>query len=131
MLGIIFFLWAGKCWLGTFPASIYLFKVKNTNIIKRCEICSKLTINIRERCQWNICWVTETKTKTVKSNIAWYYRPWNKRRISGNVRRKNNEIFLCLTVMSFFVVLVVLKKFFFFYFQKVVISLLEKSQPFA
>ena len=26
------------------PANIYLFKVNNRNISKRCEICSKLTI---------------------------------------------------------------------------------------
>ena len=27
----------------TFPANVYLFKNNNRNIIKRCEICSKLT----------------------------------------------------------------------------------------
>ena len=27
-----------------FPANIYLFKVNNRNTRKRCEICSKLTI---------------------------------------------------------------------------------------
>ena len=31
------------------PASIYLFKVKNRNSRKRCEICSKLTIKTLER----------------------------------------------------------------------------------
>ena len=30
------------------PANIYLFKVKNVNTRKRCEICSKLTIKILE-----------------------------------------------------------------------------------
>ena len=34
------------------PANIYLFKVNNRNIGKRCEICSKLTIKTPERCQW-------------------------------------------------------------------------------
>ena len=30
------------------PASIYLFQVKNRNTKKRCEICSKLTIETPE-----------------------------------------------------------------------------------
>ena len=34
------------------PADIYLLKVHNRNIRKRCEICSKLTIKIPERRQW-------------------------------------------------------------------------------
>ena len=33
------------------PTSIYLFKVNNSNIRKRCEICSKLTIKTPERRQ--------------------------------------------------------------------------------
>ena len=36
-----------------FPANIYLFKVSNRNTRKRCEICSKLTIKMPERCQWH------------------------------------------------------------------------------
>ena len=32
-----------------FPANIYLFKVNNSNIRKRCEIYSKLTIKTPER----------------------------------------------------------------------------------
>ena len=31
------------------PANIYLFKVNNRNTIKRCEICSELTIKTTER----------------------------------------------------------------------------------
>ena len=31
------------------PANIYLFKVNNKNIRKRCEICSKLTIKTPEK----------------------------------------------------------------------------------
>ena len=34
------------------PANIYLFKVNNKNIRKRCEICSKLTIKPPERRYW-------------------------------------------------------------------------------
>ena len=33
----------------TFPANIYLFKVNNRNIRKRCEICSTLTIKTTEQ----------------------------------------------------------------------------------
>ena len=36
----------------TSPAGIYLFKVNSRNTRKRCEICSKLTINTPERRQW-------------------------------------------------------------------------------
>ena len=32
------------------PASIFLVKVNNRNTRARCEICSKLTIKIPERC---------------------------------------------------------------------------------
>ena len=35
-----------------FPAEIYLLKVNNRNSRARCEICSKLTINIPQRRQW-------------------------------------------------------------------------------
>ena len=59
-----------KCYLGTwkreikcmsfkcrcrnsFQANIYLFKVKNRNIRKRCEICSKLKIKTPERRHWS------------------------------------------------------------------------------
>ena len=35
-----------------FAANIYLFKVINRNLRKRCEICSKLTIKTSERCHW-------------------------------------------------------------------------------
>ena len=31
------------------PANIYLFKVNNRNTKKRCELCSKLTMNTLER----------------------------------------------------------------------------------
>ena len=34
-----------------YRASIYLLKVNNRNIVKRCEICSNLTINILEQRQ--------------------------------------------------------------------------------
>ena len=42
----------GRQKLSNYPANIYLFKGKNTNTKKRCEICSKLTIKTPERCQW-------------------------------------------------------------------------------
>ena len=32
-----------------YPATIYLFKVNNRNIRKRCQTCSKLTIKTPER----------------------------------------------------------------------------------
>ena len=35
------------------PVNIYLFKVNNRNIRKRCEICSKLTIKTTERRHWH------------------------------------------------------------------------------
>ena len=34
------------------PASNFMFKVNNINTIRRCEICSKLTIKIPERHLW-------------------------------------------------------------------------------
>ena len=34
------------------PVGIYLLKVNNINTRTSCEICSKLTINIPERCHW-------------------------------------------------------------------------------
>ena len=34
---------------GVFPANIYLFKINNKNIRKRCKIYSKLTIKTPER----------------------------------------------------------------------------------
>ena len=36
----------------SYPAGIYLLKVSNRNTRARCEICSKLTANTPERCQW-------------------------------------------------------------------------------
>ena len=36
----------------TIPAGNYMFKVNNRNTRTRCEICSKLTIKIPERCHW-------------------------------------------------------------------------------
>ena len=36
--------------ISPFPANIYLFKVSNRNIRKRCEICSKLTIKAPKQC---------------------------------------------------------------------------------
>ena len=41
----------------TNPAGNYMFKVNNRNTRARCEICSKLTIKIPERCQWHRCGV--------------------------------------------------------------------------
>ena len=35
-----------------YPAGNYMFKVNNRNTRTRCEICSKLTIKIPERCHW-------------------------------------------------------------------------------
>ena len=34
------------------PSRIHLLKVNNRNTRTSCEICSKLTIKIPERCQW-------------------------------------------------------------------------------
>ena len=36
-----------------FQANIYLFKVNNIYTKIRCGICSKLTMNSKERCQWH------------------------------------------------------------------------------
>ena len=41
--------WKGLIWK-TNPAGNYLLKVNNRNTRTRCEICSKLTIKIPERC---------------------------------------------------------------------------------
>ena len=38
--------------LDNIPSGIYLLKVNERNARARCEICSKLTIKIPERCQW-------------------------------------------------------------------------------
>ena len=38
--------------LRLFPAGNYLLKVSNRNTIRRCAICTKLTIKPSERCQW-------------------------------------------------------------------------------
>ena len=38
--------------VGTYLASIYLFKVKNRSIRKRCEICLKLATKTPEQRQW-------------------------------------------------------------------------------
>ena len=38
--------------LDIYPATIYLFKVKNKNTRRRCETCSNLTIKTPEQCQW-------------------------------------------------------------------------------
>ena len=32
-----------------FPANIYLFKIKNRNTKKRCDVCSKLTVKTLDR----------------------------------------------------------------------------------
>ena len=37
----------------TFPADIYLFQFNYRNTRKRCEICSKLSIETQERRQWS------------------------------------------------------------------------------
>ena len=41
-----------KCFVLKIPAGNYMFKVNNRNTGTRCEICSKLTIKIPERCRW-------------------------------------------------------------------------------
>ena len=38
----------------TFPAGNYMFKVNNRNTRTRCEMYSKLTIKIPERCLWRL-----------------------------------------------------------------------------
>ena len=46
---------ANCCVLPTrYPDNIYLFKVNNRSTRKRCEICSKLTIETPERRQWRL-----------------------------------------------------------------------------
>ena len=47
------------------PANMYLFKVDNKNIKKRCEICSKLTIKTREQRQ---------KLYSPWNNYLWFLR---------------------------------------------------------
>ena len=37
---------------GHSSADIYLFKVSKRNTLKRCKICSKLTIKTPKRCHW-------------------------------------------------------------------------------
>ena len=44
------------CFVNTFPANMYLFKVNNRNTRERCEICSNLTINTSELCHWRCHW---------------------------------------------------------------------------
>ena len=38
-----------KNWKKINPTNIYLFKVNNSNVTKRCEICLKLTIKAPEQ----------------------------------------------------------------------------------
>ena len=64
---IWFWIFNQRCWKKTpdrrlksytgnwnYPAGNYMFKVNNRNTRTRCEICSKLTIKIPERCHWRI-----------------------------------------------------------------------------
>ena len=44
--------WLNFLYKGLYPFNIYLFKINNRNIGKRCEICSKLTIKALERGHW-------------------------------------------------------------------------------
>ena len=51
------------------PAGIYPFKVNNRNTRTRCEICSKLLINISERRLWNMFKVNNKDTRTTPGII--------------------------------------------------------------
>ena len=48
--GLVTCPYKGKVEVNT--ANIYLFKVKNRNTRKRCEVCSKLTVKIPKRRHW-------------------------------------------------------------------------------
>ena len=61
------------------PANIYLFKVNNGNIRKRCEICSKLTIKTPERCQWRCSAVFIVNFERISHFfLVFPLLPWNK-----------------------------------------------------
>ena len=45
--------WVNLAVKQAFPVSIYLFKVNNIKMRKRCEICSKLIKETLERCHWH------------------------------------------------------------------------------
>ena len=63
-----FLLWLSTCfyWLGEiYPASIYLFQVKNESTRTRCQISSKLTIKTSERREWRCSAVFITNTEYI------------------------------------------------------------------
>ena len=76
-------------WNCTFsgPTGIYLFEFSNNNSRKRCEICSKLTIETAERRQWRSSDVftvicagksrTEYKQQNPNTRKKQYYRTLN------------------------------------------------------
>ena len=55
------------------PAGIYLLKVNNRNLRVSCEICSKLTIKIPERCQCQCFFRLSQKCPFLVSFFIGYY----------------------------------------------------------
>ena len=49
----------------TIPANIYLFKINNRKIRKRCETCSKLTIKPLGRCRSGVFLVNVKQTSQI------------------------------------------------------------------
>ena len=52
------------------PANIYLFQVNNRNTSKRCETCSKLTIETLERHHWRRSDVFIVNFSPLQSNFG-------------------------------------------------------------
>ena len=57
------------------PDSIYLLKVNNRNIRKRCDICSKLTIKTPERRLWRRSGVFIVNFEHI-SHLFYYFYCW-------------------------------------------------------
>ena len=56
--------------LALFPAGNYMFNVNNRNNMTRCKICSKLTIKIPERRQFQSLFFTASSGKTYAWSFA-------------------------------------------------------------
>ena len=55
------------------PTNIYLFKVNNRNIGKRCEICSRLTIKTPERRHWHHWHSSVSIVDLEQVNVSWLW----------------------------------------------------------
>ena len=53
LLENVMFQWVNLAVKQALPVNIYLFKVNNIKMRKRCEICSKLIKETLERCHWH------------------------------------------------------------------------------